>query len=62
MHCRITDTSQKLFRYKHPRLEVQPFGGFKNGLATKMSDIDIVISGVHAPDDYQNSGIPSLQS
>ena len=49
----VTDVSWKLFRTHYPDLKVQPFGGFANGLGTKRSDVDIVLTGMFNPEGPQ---------
>ena len=52
MPLSVTDASWRLFRSDHRDLKVQPFGGFTNGLGTKRSDVDIVLTGIISPDGH----------
>jgi hypothetical protein len=41
-------------------LQVQTFGSFVNGLGMHSSDLDLVITGLLAPDHPQNGGPPNM--
>lgn len=62
MVSRVTDVCWKIFKKKFRQLKVEPFGGFVNGLGTKRSDIDIVLTGMFSPDGGKQGGLPKPNS
>lgn len=50
--CRIRDACNGLFSYEFNEMKVEPFGGFVNGLGTKGSDLDVVLTGMMSPDGF----------
>jgi len=49
----VRNVSLNLFQHEFRSMKVEPFGGFANGLGTKGSDLDIVLSGILVPDGQQ---------